>query len=462
MARSLSERDAQSVLHGYVEFSRQREHGSTAIVRGEGIYVFDEAGTPYLEAAAGMWCTSFGFSEPALVDAALEQLRVLPYYHTVAYKSVEPAIELAERLAGLCPMANAKVYFSLSGSEANDFLVRAVRYYNNALGRPQKKKIIARQYGYHGATLVSASLTGVPVNHRGFDLPLPGFIHVSDPNFYRNGLPGETREEFCGRMADELESVILAEGPDTVAAFMAEPVTGAGGVVVPPKGYYARITEVLDRHDVLFLDDEVITGLYRTGELWGCRTMGFVPDTMTLAKGLTSAYQPLAAVLVDEEFYEGLERGTVESGLFGHGSTYSGHPVACAVAMKVLDLIEERDIAAHVARVGRVFGQRLMQFRDHPLVGDVRFCGLMGAVEFVADKTTGKPFEPVGSFAKRVRDHAEDRHQLICRALPGVDACAFSPPLIITEREVDDLFDRFARALADVAAEPGGRHSAGR
>lgn len=453
LANSASARDIKHVLHGYVELANHRENGSTVITGGKGVFIFDENGTPYLEGAAGMWCTAFGFGEPELVEAAVKQLRELPYYHTVAYKSVMPAIELAERLAALVPIQDAKVYFALSGSEANDFLVKAVRYYNNALGRPAKKKIIARRNGYHGASIAAGSLTGIPVNQKGFDLPIPGILHVSDPNHFRNGVPGESAEAFAGRLADELEETILAEGPETVAAFIAEPVTGAGGVVVPPAPYYEKVSAVLRRHDVLFLADEVITGFHRTGSLWGCQTMGFTPDTMSLAKGLTSAYQPLAAVVVSDALYQGLEKGSAEIGFFGHGATYSGHPVGCAVALKVLDLIEERSIDAHVRAVSRVFARRLEQFRDHPLVGDVRYAGLMGAVEFVESKEPRRYFQPVGSFGKRVRDCAEVAHKLICRSLPGSDACAFSPPLIITEDEVNEMFDRFARALGDVTDE---------
>lgn len=453
LANSAAARDIRNVLHGYVELATHRKRGSTVITGGKGVFVFDENGTPYLEGAAGMWCTSLGFGEPALVEAAIEQMYKLPYYHTVAYKTVLPAIELAERLTAKAPIENAKAYFGLSGSEANDFLVKAVRYYNNALGRPKKKKIIARQNGYHGATVAASSLTGIPVNQKAFDVPIPGVLHVSDPNYFRNGMPGESVEHFAQRMVDELEQTILTEGPETVAAFIAEPITGAGGVVVPPRSYYEKVSAILKRHDILFLDDEVITGLHRTGSLWGCETMGFKPDTMSLAKGLTSAYQPLAAVLVSDEIYQGLEKGSAEIGFFGHGTTYSGHPVGCAVALKVLDLMEERDIEAHVRTVSRTFTKRLDAFRDHPLVGDVRYSGLMGAVEFVASKEPRRYFEPTGAFGKKVRDRAEEGYKLICRALPGSDACAFSPPLIITEDEINEMFDRFERALDDVTGE---------
>jgi len=452
LANSASARDAAHVLHGYVELGELQRRGVTVITRGKGIYVYDENGVPYIEGAAGMWCTAFGFGEQALIDAAIEQFHKLPYYHTVAYKSVNPAIDLAERLAALVPVTDARIYFCLSGSEANDFLVKMIRYYNNAIGRPRKKKIIARHGGYHGGTVMAASLTGLPANHALFDLPLPGVLHTGDPNYFRYALPGETREDFVDRLVGDLERLILAEGAETIAGFIAEPVPGAGGVIIPPDGYYAKVQAVLSKYDILFLDDEVINGFHRTGALWGCQTMGIAPDTMSMAKGLTSAYQPLAAIALSRDIYDGLETGSKSLGFFGHGTTYSGHPVGCAVALKVLDLLKERDIAGHVARVSQTFARRLEAFRDHPLVGDVRYTGLVGAVEFVKSKTPLAFFERPGAFGQLVRERAEEGYRLICRLLPNSDACAFSPPLIITETEVDEMFDRFGKALDDVTA----------
>lgn len=445
-------RDIAHTLHGFVDLNAHREKGPTVITGGKGVWVFDEKGTPYLEGAAGMWCTSLGFGEQALIDAASEQFAKLPYYHSVAFKTTHPAIDLAEQLATLVPIKNAKVNFCLSGSEANDFLVKIVRFYNNAIGRPQKKKIIARVNGYHGATLMATSLTGIAANHAGFDLPLPGVLHVSDPKAFSNALPGETEADFAARLCRELEEKILQEGPDTVAAFIAEPVTGAGGVVIPPPGYYDGVQQILKRYDILFLADEVITGFCRTGKYWGSTSMGMTPDAMTLAKGLTSAYQPLGAIVVSDEIYRGLELGSANLGWFGHGTTYAGHPVGCAVALKVIELIEDRGIEAHVARVAQTFSKRLQALRDLPLVGDVRSIGLMGAVEFVADKKTKIPFNPKGSFAKALKECAEQKYQLICRMLAGGDSCAFSPPLIISEEEINEMLDRFTKALTDVTA----------
>lgn len=436
-------------LHGYVELGTERAIGSKPILQGRGVYVLDDKGTPYLEAAAGMWCTILGFNEPELVDAAAEQMRRLPYYHTVAYKTVAPADELAARLSKLSPIPDARVYFGTTGSDANDFLVKAIRYYNNALGRPDKKKIIARTNGYHGCTLAASALTGIPVNRNGFDVENLGVIHVSEPNYFVNGMPGETAEQYLQRLIAELEQTIERERPETIAAFMCEPVSGAGGVVIPPLGYHEAVRKVLERYDIKFFADEVITAFHRTGPLWGCTATQLVPDTMTLAKGLTSAYLPLSAAVLSKDICDGLTRGSEQRGFFGHGATYSGHPVCCAVALKVLELIEKRALAQHVARVSKRFAERLERFRSHPAVGDVRYLGLMGAIEFVASRNPRRHFFPLGSFARKVRQRAEECHQLICRALPARDGCAFSPPLIIEESEIDELFDRFGRALDD-------------
>ncbi len=441
-----AQRDVAYLIHGFTDLSRHTSDGPSIITGGKGIYVYDDRGREYIEAVSGMWCTSLGFGEEELVDAAIEQFRKLPYYHTLASKSVNPAIELSERIAKLSPIPNAKVYLALSGSEANDFLIKFLWYYNNAIGRPKKKKVIARKNSYHGGTVVASSLTGIAKNQTGFDVPLPGFLHTSDPHYYRDALPGETKDQFVERMAADLERMILDEGPETIMAFMAEPVTGGGGVVIPPAGYYQKIQEVLDRYDVLFLADEVITGIGRTGNWFGCDTFGIRPDTMTVAKGLSSAYQPIAALVFSDEIYQGLLAGNDQIGFFGHGTTYSGHPVGAAVALKVLEIIERRNLIAHVRKVSQRFEERLRRFRGHPYVGDVRSVGLMGAIEFVRDKSNKSPFEPMGSFSRHVRAIAEEQG-VILRSLQVGDTVAFCPPLIITEAEIDELFDRFSAAL---------------
>lgn len=445
--------DRDHLVRGFVKLSDRHIVDPVVIERGEGIWVWDEHGTPYIEAVAGMWCASFGFGEEELVEAAIKQLRKLPYYHSLTNKTVGPAAELAAKLAEVVPIPNAKIHLTSTGSEANDFLIKFIRYRNNAIGETRRKKIIARVNAYHGATLGASSLTGIPNMHKLFDLPLPGILHTNDPHFYRNGRDGESPEAFGQRMADELDELIQREGPDTIAGFIAEPVTGGGGVIVPPPGYYDAVQAVLGTYGIPFFVDEVINGFGRTGSWFGAQTFGITADTMTLGKGLSSAYQPIAALVVSGDIYDGMEKGSDEVGTFAHGSTYSGHPVAAAVALRTIELMQERDIIGHVQSVMPRFEQRLRSFADHPLVGDVRVAGLMGAVELVTDKATKGRFDPVGSAAAKVQAAAQERG-VIVRGIAVAESVGFSPPLIITEAEIDELFDRFALALDDVAAAP--------
>jgi 4-aminobutyrate--pyruvate transaminase len=348
----------------------------------------------------------------------------------------------------LAPVPMSKAFFTNSGSEANDTVVKLVWYLNNALGRPKKKKIISQLKGYHGSTVAAASLSGLPNSQRDFDLPIANILHAGCPHHYRYGAPGESEEDFASRCAEALETLILREGPDTVAAFIAEPVQGSGGVLLPPRTYFEKVQSVLRRHDVLFVADEVITGFCRTGNLWGSQTFSLAPDIMTMAKALSSAYLPIGAVLINQKVYEAIRDNSGRIGVFGHGFTYSGHPVSAAVALEALNIYEERDILGHVRRVGPLLQQALRGFSDHPLVGEVRGVGLMGALELVRDRETREPFDPAHAVGQQVVRLAR-QHGLILRTLG--DSVAFSPPLIIDEAEIAELFDRFARALDDAA-----------
>ncbi len=446
---SAAARDIAYLIHPYTNLKAHETDGPMIISSGNGVRVKDEAGKEYIEAMAGLWCASLGFSEKRLADAAYKQLTTLPYYHAFAHKSHDPAIELAERLIQMAPVPMSKVFFQCSGSEANDTVVKLVWYYNNALGRPNKKKIIARIKGYHGVTVASASLTGLPNNHRDFDLPIANILHTECPHYYRFGKPGESEDEFDTRMADSLEALIQREGPDTCAAFIAEPVFGGGGVIVPSKGYYRKIQAVLDKYDMLFIADEVICGFGRTGNMWGSQTLGIRPNIMSMAKALTSAYMPLSAVMVDEKIYQALVRQSEKIGVFGHGYTYSGHPVAAAVAVETLKIYEERNIIEHVRRVGPRMQAGLRKFADHPLVGEVRGVGLVAAVELVKDKATKEPFDPKSGVGLYLYKRAQ-AHGLIVRNL--VDSIAFTPPLIVTEADIDEILARFGKALDETTA----------
>jgi 4-aminobutyrate--pyruvate transaminase len=440
----LARRDVESVLHPYTNLKVHGEQGPLVIVRGKGIYVYDEHGREYIEAMSGLWCASLGFGEEELADAAAKQMRELPFYHSFNHKSAAPVIELADTLKRMAPVPMAKVFFANSGSEANDSLVKLVWYYNNARGKPKKKKIISRLRAYHGVTLVTASLTGLPNNHRSFDLPLGPVLHTDCPHYYRGGRQGETESEFVDRLAKSLEALIAKEDPETVAAFIAEPVMGGGGVVVPPAGYFARIQEILARHDILFLDDEVICGFGRTGNMFGAETFGLTPDTMTFAKALSSAYLPISAALINARIADAVIEESGRIGVFAHGFTYTGHPVPAAVALKTLEIYERRDILGHVRRVAPHFQRRLGTLAEHPLVGEVRGVGLIGALELVADKTTKRAFAPPGRIGTYAAKHAE-ANGMIVRAL--VDSVALCPPLIVTEAEIDTIFERLTRSL---------------
>jgi 4-aminobutyrate--pyruvate transaminase len=414
--------------------------------------VWDDAGKEYIESVAGLWCASLGFDNERLVQAAVAQMRKLPFYHAFTAKSHEPMIDLAEMLLARSPVPMSKVFFANSGSEANDSAIKMVWYFNNALGRTEKKKIIGRVKGYHGITVASASLTGLAVNHRAFDVPLPGFLHTVTPHHYHGARPGETEDDFATRCAEDLDKLIIEEGPDTVAAMWAEPVMGAGGVIVPPRGYFPKIQAVLKKHDVLLVADEVICGFWRTGNYWGSQTLDMQPDILTCAKALSSSYLPISAVMVNQRVFDGLCKESHEIGTFGHGFTYSGHPVPAAVAIETLKIYDEMDIGAHVRAVGSHMQRALRQrFADHPLVGEVRGLGLIAAMELVADKETHKNFDPKAKVGGRLTKLMEE-HGVIGRAVMN-DTLCFSPPLIITEAEIDEMLDRTGKALDDLTVQ---------
>ena len=447
---SAGQSDVKHHLHPYTQLRDHERDGPLVIVRGEGVQVFDEHGKAYIEGMAGLWCASLGFSEQRLADAAFRQMSTLPYYHSFSGKVPGPVTELVEAMIRWAPVPMARVLFANSGSESNDTAFKLVRYYNNAKGRPLKKKIIARNKGYHGVTAAAASMSGLASMHQNFDLPLPGIVRVSCPHFYQFSLPGETEAQFVDRLAQELEDTILREGPDTVAAFIAEPVQGAGGVIIPPAGYFAKVQAILKKYDILFLVDEVITGFGRLGQAFGTQVFDLKPDMITVAKMLTSAYVPMSALYLTDEIYQTIADASASIGVFGHGYTYSGHPLACAVALETLRIYEADQVLAHVQKVAPRLQQGLQQFKDHPLVGAVRGMGLIGAIELAADPAQRKPFDPKRGVGAYLVSRAQ-AHGLILRVLMG-DVIAFSPPLIITESEIDALLERTRLALDETLA----------
>ncbi|MEM6621468.1 MAG: aminotransferase [Pseudomonadota bacterium] len=437
-------RDIEALLHPYTNAQTHRRVGAHLIERGEGVYVYDDMGNRFIEGMAGLWCAGLGFGDAELIDAAKAQLDRLPYYHLFGGRTHEPAIELAEKIKDLYPIPMSRVFYCSSGSEANDTQVKLTWYMMNAIGKREKKKIISRKKGYHGVTLVSASMTGLPLNHGSFDLPFDFVKHTTTPHFWREGRDGETEREFTARLASELEDMIIAEGPDTVAAFIAEPVMGAGGVIVPPNGYFEAIAPVLAKYDVRMIADEVITGFGRTGNWFGTETFNVPATSVSMAKQLTASYAPLSAVAIDAEMADAIEAESARHPALGHGYTYGGHPLGCAVGCATLDIYKRRDILGHVRKIAPYFQEKLSKYRDHPLVGDVRSAGLMGAIEVAPKHGDPSGFAIPGKVGPALSMELL-KHGVILRAIG--DSLALCPPMIITEEQVDALFEPMETAL---------------
>ena len=450
---SLEEMDRQSLFHGYTSIAQHDKDGPFILDSGRGVKITGHDGQEYLDAVAGLWCVNLGWGRREIIDAISAQLEKLSYYHIFTSLSNEPAIRLAHRILQLAPHNMSKVFFGNSGSDANDTNVKLVWYYNNLLGKPEKRKIISREFAYHGVTIGSGSLTGLPMVHKLFNLPIADVLHVEKPHYYWNAAAGQSEAAYARDLAERLDERIRAEGPETVAAFIAEPVMGAGGVVVPPEGYFAEVQRVLKQHDVLFLVDEVICGFGRTGKWFGSEVFGIEPDIMSLAKGLTNGYIPMSASVVSDEIWNVLERSSHEIGAFGHGFTYSAHPVAAAAGLAVLDVMEREGIVTHADDVGTYFQRRLRaQFADHPLIGEVRGVGLMAAVELVADKANRIAFDPALKLGPRLAKKCLEEGMIV-RALFQSTAIGFSPPLIVDRAQIDDIIDRFGRALSSIEGE---------
>ncbi|TJZ89853.1 aminotransferase class III-fold pyridoxal phosphate-dependent enzyme [Paracoccus gahaiensis] len=453
---SLADLDREALFHPVSSIHDLQTKGPVIYTGAQGVEVTREGGQTLIDMGAGLWCVNVGYGRPELVAAGAQAMQDLSFQHFFGGASAEPTIRLADRLLGLfnetVPGADmARVFFGCSGSDANDTALKLVIYYNNLRGLPAKKKVISRKGAYHGLTYAAASLTGIEGYHTAFDLPMPGVLHTSCPHHYAFAQDGETEAAFTDRLIVELEEMIAREGADTVAAFIAEPVMGTGGVFLPPAGYFDRVQQVLDRHDILLIADEVITGFGRTGAWFGSETYGIRPDIVSLAKGLTSAYFPMSASIVSRRIWEVLEGASAKMGALMHGFTYSGHPVGAAIAMANLDLMEAEDMPANAARLGPVLLEALRsKVGDHPLVGDIRGVGLMAAVEFVADRATRARL-PVGAH-KLVAAHAMNQG-VLTRALPFLPVTSMSPPLSITEGQIDEATTRYARALEAATPE---------
>ena len=442
---SLAAKDLEHLLHPVTPLPAHHEKGPNLRMRGEGVYVYDEHGKQYLEGLAGLWCTALGYGEEELARVASETMRNLSYAQLFGGVSHEPAILLAEKLKSMVPFNAGRVFFGLSGSDANDTQIKLMRYYHNLIGKPEKKQIIARVGGYHGTGIGSGSLTGLPPFHKHFDLPLPQILHTDRVHYYRDHEEGESEEAYTNRILGNLNQLIRREGADSIAAFIAEPITGAGGVNVPPVGYFDKLKPILDENDILFIDDEVICGFGRTGKAFGIENFPIEPTTMSVAKALSSAYLPISAVIIPEFMYE-VFKEVRDSPTFGHGFTYSGHPVCCAVALRTLEIYEERDIYAKAAKTGEVMQARMAGLANHPLVGEVRGKGLLGGVELMADANKRTPFDTSMGVGAMVCERAYERGLAV---RPLGDVIAICPPLVISETQVHELFDKLTAALDD-------------
>ncbi|MEI9424771.1 aminotransferase [Mesorhizobium sp. Cs1299R1N1] len=444
-------RDVAFHLHSQTNPQLLEEGGPLAVARGEGVRIYDGGGKAYIDAMAGLWCASLGFSNKRLAAAAGRQYAELGFYHTFFQRTSDAVAGLAERLVELTGIENGKAYFATSGSEANETMVKLAWVYHSVRGKPTKRKVIARDRAFHGSTIAAASMCGLDFMHREFGLPLPGFLHTLCPSPYRGMYPDESEAEFGERLAHELGRMILREGPDTIAAFIAEPIQAGGGIIVPPRGYFARIQEVLDRYDVLCLDDEIVCGFGRTGNWFGKETVGMKPDMMALAKGLSSAYFPISAVVMAPAIYEAVREFNKAGGSFGHGFTNSGHPVGVAVASEAIRIYEEMDVVEHVRRMGaRLHGHFEEMARDSPIIGEVRGAGLMLGIEIVADKATRQPFAPAFK-AGLSFDRLAYENGLVVRCMG--DVLGFSPPLIVDENDIDEIAERTWKSLKQLQGQ---------
>ena len=444
--------DARAKAHsffGFTDLPSINERGTVVLTHGEGPYVVDTEGRRYLDANSGLWNMIAGFDHPGLTRVAQEQYAKFPGYHAFFGRMTDQTVMLSETLIDVSPFADGKVFYTNSGSEANDTMVKMLWFLHAAEGRPNARKIITRGNAYHGVTAVSASMTGKPYNSV-FGLPLPGFLHLTCPHYWREGLPGESEAEFVARLVAELEALIAREGADTIAGFFAEPVQGAGGVIPPVAGYFDAILPVLRAHDIPVVADEVITGFGRTGALWGCESYDFVPDAIISSKALTAGFFPMGAVILGPELSDRLQRATDAIEEFPHGFTASGHPVGCAIALASIDLVVNGGLLDNVQRLIPRFEAGLAKLARHEHIGEWRGRGLMGALEAVRDKTDKTPFEAHLSVSERIANTCTD-HGLICRPLG--QSIVLCPPFIMTDAQMDEMFDKLSGALDEVFAQ---------
>ena len=452
-ANSLAARDIAHIVHPQTNLKRHIEDGPIMVDHASGVWTYDDDGNALLDGVSGLWCASLGFAPERLAKAAYEQMQKMSYAHLYTHCTHEPAIELAEKLLSIAPPSMSKVHFQSTGSETNDVAIKLIWYYHNALGRPEKRKIISRHNAYHGSSVATVSLTGKPDMHAQFNLPLDGFLHVECPHFFRNAKNGESEEDYATRLASDLEAFIIKEGPDTVAGFFAEPVIGSSGAIMPPKTYFQKVHAVLRKYDILFVADEVITGIGRTGKMWGSEKFDIEPDLMSCAKALSAGALPISALLISDKVYQSMLSQSENLGNFAHGHTYAGHPACVAVALEALKIYEEMDLITHIDRLSSSFADMLHEISDHPLVGNLDLTGLLAGIELVKDKGTGEAFPASLNMGSRVAQ-ASQRHNLLHRH--AGNRIAFAPAYIISEDEIGEIGVRLRKSLDEVHGEVSG------
>ena len=446
-----AEQEKKYFINPYTNLKDIRKYGSLIIEKGRGIYVYDENNNKYIEGLAGLWCVALGFNNKRLIKAANKQLNLLPNYHSFTGKVPLTTLKLSEELVKISPKSLTKVLYANSGSESNDTAIKMAWYYQNALGRTKKKKIISRYRGYHGVTIMSGSLTGMEYAHKGFDMPRDFVVHTDSPHYYKDSLSQESSREFVNRLLKNLENLIIKEGADNIAAMILEPIQGAGGVIIPPDNYLKGVQKLLKKNAILLIVDEVICGFGRTGNMFGCDTFQIKPDMMVIAKGLSSGYVPISALLINEEIYETISDFSSINNVFGHGYTYSGHPVAAAVALETIKIFKDENIIGHVKEISEKFNTKIEQLNVHSIIGNARSIGLIGAIELVQNKKNKTYFDPKIGIGSRIVKNAQ-KNGLIVRALQG-DIVALCPPLIINSKEVDILFNKFNKSIKDTEVE---------
>jgi 4-aminobutyrate--pyruvate transaminase len=453
-ANSLAARDIAHLVHPQTNLQRHLDEGPTLVDHASGVWTYDDDGNALLDGVSGLWCASLGFAPERLAKVAYDQMRKLSYAHLYRHNSHEPAIELAEKLLSIAPPSMSKVHFQSTGSEANDVAIKLIWYYHNALGHPEKRKIISRHNAYHGSTVAAVSLTGKPDMHAQFNLPLDGFLHVECPHYFANGHEDESEEDYATRLANDLEALIVEEGPDTVAGFFAEPVIGSSGAILPPKSYFPKVQAVLRKYDILFVADEVITGFGRTGKMWGSETFAIEPDLMSCAKALSAGALPISALLISDKVYQAMLSQSERLGNFAHGHTYAGHPACAAVALETLKIYEEMDLLSHIGRLGSCFADMLHGIQDHPLVGTLDITGLLAGIELVKDKDSGEAFPTDMNMGTKVADISQ-RHGLLHRY--AGNRISFAPAYIISEDEIGEIGVRLRKSLDEVHGELSGK-----